>query len=133
MAMQLRVYVDRAHRELLVSLAGELDLATAQRLTEALDAFAAHDFDRCLVDISEVTFCDCAGLNSLIDAYNAITESGGHPTITGARRQVTRIAAIAGCGWLFTPSVVEAPKTPIPAFGLEALLAGAVGSRDVPA
>jgi anti-sigma B factor antagonist len=133
MAMQLRVYVDRAHRELLVSLAGELDLATAQRLTEALDAFAAQDFDRCLVDISEVTFCDCAGLNALLVTYQAITDAGGHPMITGARRQVTRIAAIAGCGWLFTPSVVEAPKTPIPSIGLDTLISRAIEPRDVPA
>jgi anti-anti-sigma factor len=109
--MQLRVYVDRANRELLVSLAGELDLATAQRLTEALDAFEAQEFDRCFVDISDITFCDCAGLNALISAYRAVTDAGGHPTITGARRQVKRIAAIAGCDWLFSPSVIGTQPT----------------------
>ncbi len=107
--MQLRVYVDRANRQLLVSLAGELDLATAQRLGEALEAFSAPDYDRCLVDISDVTFCDCAGLGALLTAYQTITAAGGHPTITGAGRQVTRIATIAGCGWLFTPAATEAP------------------------
>ncbi|MFV0131859.1 STAS domain-containing protein [Streptomyces sp. HMX87] len=51
-----------------VSVVGDVDLPCARQLADALSATWA-DSPHCIVtDLSDVTFCDCAGLHVLLDA-----------------------------------------------------------------
>lgn len=59
-----------------VTVAGELDYATRPRLRAALqDAFARGSY-RVDVDLSGVTFCDCSGMNVLLEASARAKASG---------------------------------------------------------
>ena len=48
-----------------VRLRGELDLATAERLTHALDSVAGSEPGRVAIDLSECEFIDSAGLAAM--------------------------------------------------------------------
>jgi anti-anti-sigma factor len=57
----------------LVHLTGELDLATAPEVDEAVEvAEAGHPDRHVVVDLRGVTFLDCAALGSLIRARNRL-------------------------------------------------------------
>jgi anti-sigma B factor antagonist len=61
-----------------VSVAGELDLATAPRLRDALVLAAIdHPGQRIAVDLDGVTMLDSAGLGVLVGALRRLTASGG--------------------------------------------------------
>lgn len=56
-------------------LAGELDLATSQLLTEALSAQASQDGDLRL-DLSELSFIDSSGIRTLLVAAESLGTRG---------------------------------------------------------
>jgi anti-anti-sigma factor len=51
-----------------VTLRGELDLATAPALTAALQRAGAHPGSQVRVDLQAITFMDCAGVRPLVQA-----------------------------------------------------------------
>lgn len=59
-----------------VSLSGELDIATADRLTKALDGLSIARGARMVVDLSSVEFMDSTGLRLLISANRVAGERG---------------------------------------------------------
>ena len=65
----------------LVTVAGEVDIATAPQLAEIL-ANAANGGD-VRVDISAVTFLDSSGLQALVAAHRYITRSGRRMIVCG--------------------------------------------------
>lgn len=60
----------------LVTLSGELDIATADRLTKALDGLSVEKGGRLAVDLSAVQFMDSTGLRLLIRANRTAGERG---------------------------------------------------------
>ena len=78
----------------IVQVAGELDCATAGQLTSALDAQLAlgHRFMR--LDLSSLTFLDCAGLRALVRAHNKFLHAGGTFVLTGVGHRVARLLRI---------------------------------------
>jgi anti-anti-sigma factor len=64
----------------LVTVSGEIDLATAPQVAEAL-AQAANGTVR--VDISAVTFLDSSGLQALVAGHRYITRTGGRLILCG--------------------------------------------------
>ncbi|WP_306327438.1 STAS domain-containing protein [Streptomyces venezuelae] len=85
---------------LLVS--GEIDAATGSALLRALtDALRAHPGGVAL-DLSAVTFCDCAGLRSLLAARYQHLDLGRRPLrVVAAGPRMTRLLQLTGTGWLF--------------------------------
>lgn len=73
-----------------LSIAGELDLATAPRVGDAFDLLTGLHRRTITVDLSGVRFCDCAGLGALIAAITTYTRHGGTATITATSRSVRR-------------------------------------------
>lgn len=63
-----------------VTVAGEIDMATAPRLVEALAQFANGTVR---VDLAAVTFLDSSGLHTLVNAHRAITQSGRRMIVCG--------------------------------------------------
>jgi anti-anti-sigma factor len=59
-----------------VKLAGELDHAAAERLTEAFERTSRSMDSRLVLDLSEVTFVDSAGLRALIGIERCARERG---------------------------------------------------------
>jgi anti-sigma B factor antagonist len=62
----LAISVVREPDQTVLAVAGELDLATAARLADTVDAELRGSPGRIVVDLAEVTFCDSLGLGTLI-------------------------------------------------------------------
>ncbi|MFV0131769.1 STAS domain-containing protein [Streptomyces sp. HMX87] len=79
-----------------VSVVGDVDLSSARQLEDALRAAWAVSPHRIVVDLSNVTFCDCAGLHVLLDARALARQAGIAFVITGATaRPVSRLIHLA--------------------------------------
>ena len=79
-----------------VSVAGELDIATADQaysyITEVIDGRAAP----VTVDLSGVTFCDASGLGALARLARHARAAGRQFMLTSARPSVLKIMRITG-------------------------------------
>jgi anti-anti-sigma factor len=76
-------------------VAGDLDLAAAPRLIEAL-----HDLEQeaCLIvlDLGETTFLDVAGVHVIVDASIGARRAGHRLLLMGASAGVQRVLALTG-------------------------------------
>jgi len=74
----------------------EVDVTNANGLRAALLEAAARGHGRYVVDMSQTTFCDTAGIHALVSAHKRAQAGGGdiRLVITGAA--VRRIFAITG-------------------------------------
>ncbi|MEU8927995.1 STAS domain-containing protein [Kitasatospora sp. NPDC048545] len=78
-----------------VRAGGEIDLDTAPYLRRALAA-ALESHREVVLDLSEVTFMDCAGLSALVRARNQADRCGGRLILRGAGRSVVRLLKLTG-------------------------------------
>ena len=74
-----------------VTAGGELDLASASELTDALAEHQPRARHWLLVDLSEVTFLDCAGLSPFVAASQNWKRAGGRLVITAASPQAAHV------------------------------------------
>jgi anti-sigma B factor antagonist len=79
-----------------LTISGELDAATAPRLTEALDDAIASDSASVLVDLSECSFIDSTGLGVVVTARTRLLEDGRRFELCCAGAQAKRILEITG-------------------------------------
>ncbi|MFI6602381.1 STAS domain-containing protein [Nonomuraea sp. NPDC050536] len=91
---ELRATVSR-QPEFVLSISGELDLATAQALRDiVLDALARHE-STLVLDLSGVRFCDVVGLGVLRACAADAASSGGRLVLVGVPQQVRRVIEIS--------------------------------------
>jgi anti-sigma B factor antagonist len=74
-----------------VSVSGELDLASAPRLEDALAALTA---DTVVVDLSGCTFLDSAGMGVLLASARALSNSGRSLRVAVADPRILRVLEI---------------------------------------
>ncbi|MEU6758341.1 STAS domain-containing protein [Streptomyces sp. NPDC046685] len=90
-------------------LVGALDLDGAGQLRAAVaDCFARRP-DRVVLDLAGLRFCDCAGLNVLMEAKATADRIGTEMRVEGARPQVARLFALTGADDLFADSTPPLP------------------------
>ncbi|HSE70525.1 MAG TPA: STAS domain-containing protein [Nocardioidaceae bacterium] len=71
---------------------GELDMATATRVSDAIDEMVhAGLVGDVVVDVTALTFCDVRGLAALLGAHQTIRRAGGRLTVSGASVMVRRL------------------------------------------
>ncbi|MER7309571.1 STAS domain-containing protein [Streptomyces griseoluteus] len=86
-----------------VIVRGELDLVSGEQIRGRLvDALAASS-DRLELDLSGVSFCDCAGLNVLLELRHRAVSQGKTVTIQAASPVVDRLLDLIGAQELFAP------------------------------
>ena len=88
--------VSSAGPSVVVRPIGELDIAAAAELREALLTACASTTDQVVVDCSEVTFIDSTALGVLAACAKRLNTSGHHLSIRHASTQVRRAIALAG-------------------------------------
>ena len=84
------VTITTTHREdlVIVTVAGSIDLLTAQQLTDAITIIAAGDPAGLIIDLTAADFLASSGIAALLAAHEAITPAGRfgvvaeHPAIT---------------------------------------------------
>jgi anti-anti-sigma factor len=100
MTMDLRIASYRPYDDIVIELAGELDLATTHKISDTLDAVNADRFARTTIDCADLSFCDCTGLDTLITTYRNIANAGGQLRLTRPRPGLRRIIDLTSCHWL---------------------------------
>lgn len=60
-----------------VTVRGELDIATAPQLVEALEGAVARESARVVVDLLQTSFIDSTGLTTLLRTHNRMQSEGG--------------------------------------------------------
>jgi anti-anti-sigma factor len=88
----------QAERAVIV-LGGELDLATAGRLEEALAEVAGTP--EVVVDLRELEFMDSRGLQVLLQALGRAEAAGTVMALSGAPAVVERLLEVTGLGTRF--------------------------------
>jgi anti-sigma B factor antagonist len=88
------------HRELengvcVVSLKGEIDIASATTLRSALVRLRQHGYRRFVLDISEVAHMDSTGLGVLLGFYRSLDESS-ELAIAAAPQNVLALLNVTG-------------------------------------
>jgi anti-anti-sigma factor len=92
-----------------LTLTGELDLDGAPRLHALLaDCLARHP-RLLVVDLWDLLFCDCAGLNLLLEAKATAKARGVELEVEGVRGQVDRLFALTGAHEVFASGGRQLP------------------------
>lgn len=81
-----------------VSLGGELDHATAPQVRDAVAACMAQRPRSLCLDLSGVSFCDCSGLNVLLEARVAAILARAELVVEGIGAQLERLLSLTGAG-----------------------------------
>ena len=92
-----------------VTLAGELDLATAAQLRECLTQPEVFDAPAVRVDLTNVAFLGSTGIGLLVAACKRARASGGSFQITGPRGMAQRTIEISGLTEYFDQDAAPQP------------------------
>jgi anti-anti-sigma factor len=95
----LKVESERAGEVVVLTVSGELDQASAERLAGPLTAAIDDGAVAVLVDLSDCGFIDSTGLSVLVRAQRALAERTGDPrsfSICCPDPQVRRVLEITG-------------------------------------
>lgn len=97
----LRVTLGLHGECIVVRTAGELDASTVGVLRGAVAEAISQRFSCLIVDLTELAFCDSAGLAVLIQADRLIRAEGGHMILTGVPSSSMRMLSLTGLDGLF--------------------------------
>ncbi|WP_083983080.1 STAS domain-containing protein [Actinomadura hibisca] len=86
----------------LVTLRGEIDIASAPDLRERLRAVLGTAGPRVVIDLSGVDFCDVSGLALLVEARRQAGSLGTDLTLSAPRPQLARLLKVTGLDRAFT-------------------------------
>ncbi|CAN5530175.1 hypothetical protein BH10ACT1_BH10ACT1_33400 [soil metagenome] len=78
----------------MVTAAGEVDGATAPRLTLALDGAIAAGVEKIIVDVDAVTFFGCDAIRALIVARNRLGPGPGRVVLANPSRLILRMLEV---------------------------------------
>ncbi|MGN9782603.1 STAS domain-containing protein [Nonomuraea sp. ZG12] len=80
-----------------LSLSGELDLATAAELRHCMaEAIASTVPPRVVVDLKAVAFCDSSGLSELLAALGGAEAAGGTLVLCEVHPRIKRVLNVTG-------------------------------------
>ena len=103
-----------------ITLPEEIDISNSEQVRDELLLLLNRGPAVLIVDMTETTFCDSAGVNALVRAHKRATANGAEIRVVVASRGVQRVLAITGVDRLISvyPSVTaslaeagEATKT----------------------
>ena len=105
------VVVELAEDHVVVTPAGELDLAVQSDLIEAYrHAIALQAEPRIVVDLSRVTFMDSTALGTLVAAVKKVKARRGTLSVVGADDRIARLFHITGLDTVVPLRPVPMPK-----------------------
>ena len=82
----------------LIAFRGELELSTAPRAGDQLHALLEAGARDVLVDLTETTFLDCAGIGALVEVAGIAHELGGRLYVFRAQGQPRKLIERAHLG-----------------------------------
>ncbi|MGH8980799.1 MAG: STAS domain-containing protein [Acidimicrobiales bacterium] len=103
-ALEIQVQDDDTSRR--VHLRGEIDLATAHQLRDAL---VQHAKSSLALDLSDVSFLDSSGIGVILSARERVVAEGRAFTIDDASESVRQVLAYSGLSWLLIEPADSSP------------------------
>jgi anti-sigma B factor antagonist len=91
----------RRDRSNVLPLKGEIDLHVSPSVTASLDGIIDKKPERLVVDLSDVTYIDSAGLAALIQAMQKVEAYGGKFLLAGLQETVRSIFEISRLDQVF--------------------------------
>jgi anti-anti-sigma factor len=88
---------ERDDRVVTLAPAGEVDMCTVGTLGAAIEDTLGHP--HCVgvvIDLSRVTFLDCAGISALVAGHNTAIRNGRSFTVVNPQRLVHRVLKLTG-------------------------------------
>ncbi len=98
--MLASVTVHRGLRQDIVTVVGELDLATAPQLSPVIHRLLARGRNRITIDLARMTFVDVSALSALLTAQRDVRRLAGVLTVSHNPR-LARLLALAGLETVF--------------------------------
>ena len=95
MSSPFAVSLERASDEVIIRVHGDLDLSTAAELANAIE-LDCQGAARLTIDLSDLSFLDCAGLRVLLYARARAESNGGDLLLVRGRDSVQRVFRLAG-------------------------------------
>ena len=92
----LRVYLRTFHGGVMLSLHGELDVATVHELARKVDIVVAAAPAVCIVDLGELRFVDSKGLHALLEADHRLQGWCEGVVFQAVQPHVRRVMEIVG-------------------------------------
>ena len=93
----LRVRAQRDGSRVVLTVEGELDLATVGGLQDAVaEVLSAGGPAELVLDLAGVTFLDSSGLGALLRVRADVQAAGGRLSVSAVARGPARVIAIAG-------------------------------------
>jgi len=99
-AGQLTICSERRDCTHVVAVVGELDVATAQRLEDALRTIEATDVEQVIVDLAGLTFVDSSGVHLITRAEERCRTTAKRLGLRPGPAQIQRVFALAGADTL---------------------------------
>ncbi|MBV9002507.1 MAG: STAS domain-containing protein, partial [Solirubrobacterales bacterium] len=92
----------------IITVSGELDLASSPALQEELDRVAASETQRLIIDLRALDFMDSTGLSVLVRAHQRAEEQGRELAMVKGPQQVQRLLSLTGVADRLT--VADSPE-----------------------
>jgi anti-sigma B factor antagonist len=96
MQSHFRVEVSNKGEAAVISIRGELDLASSPALEEELERVAKSDATLVVVDLRNLEFMDSTGLSVLVRAHQRAAQSSQRFGLAGGSQQVQRLLSLTG-------------------------------------
>ncbi len=93
---QLRIGVRHEPDRVILSLAGELDMASAELLQQAMEAEDLQGAAMVVLDLQQLQFVDSTGLRIILAALERCRERRQEFAITPGSQQVQRLLTVTG-------------------------------------
>jgi len=91
---QLQIVVRREADRVIISLSGELDMATAELLAQAVEGVEGETM--VVLDLDQLQFIDSTGLRGVLSALERCREHGREFAVTRGSQQVQRLLGVTG-------------------------------------
>jgi anti-sigma B factor antagonist len=99
--LDLRLETTERQGIAVLTVAGEVDVATAPRLRQQLVETASSGQDTLVVDLTEVEFLDSTGLGVLVSGLKRFRTLGGDLVIVCTRPRILKVFEITGLTTVF--------------------------------
>jgi anti-anti-sigma factor len=98
----LRFKLEQRDEACVLTVHGEIDMASAPDLTEAVGNALRAPVGKLVLDLRTVAFMSSAGLAVLLETHQRLDRQGGRLTIVADNDATSRTLDIAGLGQVFT-------------------------------
>lgn len=100
--MQVTVTTSQQDGVLVLSFGGDIDVASAVTVRDALDRVIAAGHHRIALDLSEVRFLDSTGLGVMVGRLKAVRDLGGDMHLVSTSARIARVLSITSLDEVFT-------------------------------